>query len=109
MNWNNLRDAKCPKCSENMNIDGQKGLCGFCGFSLSLKKIEEICKPKDQSAKYRKAINRNKSITKYKETLKQRTQKALEAQKRERRSNLDRMLARKEITFEEYNLKVATI
>lgn len=45
MNWNKLKDFKCPKCFNLLTNKGELNECN-CGFKIGNKKLSEIIKPK---------------------------------------------------------------
>jgi hypothetical protein len=47
MKWNNLKNGKCPKCSDYLRDTNTLIVCqGACDFKISPTKLQELIKPR---------------------------------------------------------------
>ena len=108
MNWDNLRHNKCPDCTNELMLGDRISKCSSCTFRIRTNKLEELKKPKEESASYKAAVARNKAINRRAKEAKKRRILAREIQNKERLDNLRRMLAKGLLSQEDYNKKILT-
>lgn len=108
MNWDNLRQDRCPECASELELSERICKCSSCTFRIRTNKLEELKKPKEESASYKAAVARNKAINKRAKEAKKRRILAREIQNKERLDNLRRMLAKGLLSQEDYNKKILT-
>jgi len=118
--WSNLAKGTCPLCSELLEKTGQLDrknrpliTCTCCEFSIREKKYNDLILGKE-SNRYKQKLLRWKAIERYhirkaelKKEEEERIRKDSAVQRKERIDNLKRMLARGQITVEEFNTKSA--
>lgn len=112
MDWNNLKEGKCPKCGGTLGKIGNVWICEKtyskenCDFSIRAEKLNDLAKGKESVA-YKKKMEHYKGLKKRSAQNKKKREETSQILKAERLSNLRRMLSKGEISQEEYDKKVA--
>lgn len=61
MKWRNLREARCPKCNENLIEDNMRGIinCSKCDFYIGESKLKDLLADMNGTYKYRYRASQN--------------------------------------------------
>lgn len=111
MNWDILKEGKCPKCEEYMDKKGRIIQCKYCEFKIRESKFDDLVKGKESSA-YKKKMKTIKGVQKYNlraSNNKENRKDVNETLAKEKLYNLNKMLAKGEISKVEYESKISTM
>lgn len=108
MNWDNVKDNKCPRCTGYMYMTGHFTRCPFCSFKFRTAKLLNLLGGKESKA-YKDKVARNKGIKKYHKKQKIKKERAILLQKTEVVSNLNKMFSRGEVSQFEYETKMKSL
>ncbi len=108
MNWDRLKDSKCPECNADVTVNGRMTKCTSCYFKCRTSKIDDLVKGKESKA-YLNAVARNKASKEKAKKNRAKMKESLLIQKQEKISNLRRMLSAGDIDQKEYDMKMKTL